>query len=124
MRSVFIHLWDTTEADVAATLDSMCTPDRDGRWLLLVGEDDPCLYVCFYRDGPREVERWTERFASQGGPPTVIVGVDISGRHDGWPQARAFVAGLPARQRGVATDDDRGRLWTRGEVTEDQAPKG
>jgi len=34
------------------------------------------------------------------------------------------VAELLARHRGVATDDDWARLWTRDEVAENQAPEG
>lgn len=56
--------------------------------------------------------------------PAAGVAADLSSRHDGWPQAQAFVAELLSRHRGVATDDDQKRLWTRDEVAKDQVPEG
>jgi len=117
MRSVFVHVWRTSEAEVAAALDRAYVVEVD-QWLLQVG-DDPYLYISFYRDGPREDDSWSSRFSDFGGPPAVSVIADISGRHEGWAEAQSFVLMLLGGFEGVASDDGGLRLWSRDEIAQD-----
>ena len=87
LRSVFAHLWHTTEGEVSTALDRLY-PTQGRPWVLEV-DGDPCLYIDFYRDGPVEDDEWGTRFTSHGGPPAVSVIADISGRHEGWPEVRS-----------------------------------
>jgi hypothetical protein len=122
LRSMFVHLWDTTEAESAATLDALCPGQRHPWFVRYNG--DTYLFVDFYQDGPAEDEDWAARFKSQDGLPSVTIMVAISGRHDGWPETQAFVAELLGRFRGVATDDGWARLWLRDEIAEDHVIDG
>ena len=117
LRSVYVHLWQTSDVAVRSALNDLCVHEKDS-WQARI-DGDPYLYVDFYRDGPAEFEDWTARFASHGGPPDITVVADVSGRHDGWPQVQAFVVALLHRFPGVATDDDWIRLWQREEVAAD-----
>jgi len=122
LRSVFIHLWRTTEQEVAAAVARMY-PAQARPWTVEVG-GNPCLYIDFYRDGPVEDDERETRFSSRGGPPDVSVIADISGRHDGWPEVRDFVVEMLRCFEGVATDDDWLRLWSREEIENDQVVSG
>jgi hypothetical protein len=122
LRSIFVHLWRTSEAEVSAALDRSYTNDGP-QWLSEVGED-PYLYISFYRDGPLEDDSWTSRFSALGGPPPVSLIADVSGRHEGWPEAQSFVVKLLSEFEGVATDDGGLRLWSRDEVAEDRQVDG
>jgi len=117
MRSVFVHLWNTSERDVAAALDRLF-PTQGRPWAFEVN-DDPCLYIDFYRDGHIEDEDWLTRFSARGGPPAVSVIANISGRHEGSKQASQFVTWLLSEFEGVTTDDDWLHLWTLEEVQND-----
>jgi hypothetical protein len=123
MRSVFVHLWRTSEAEVSAALDHAYTKDGDEHWLGQV-DDDPYLYIRFYREGPLEDESWSSRFSKCPGPPTVSIVADVSGRHDGWREAQAFVVALLEEFEGVATDDAGLRLWCLEEVDADRRIDG
>ena len=122
MRSVFLYFWGTNEESMAATL-SVTYPTQSHPWVCFVKED-PCLYIDFYRDGPKEADDWGTRFASKGGPPTVSVGVDVSGRHEGWPEVQEFVVWLLGLFPGMAEDEMGARLWTRDEIKEDRVIDG
>jgi hypothetical protein len=122
LRSVFAHLWNTTEGEVAAALDRLY-PTQGRPWVLEV-DGDACLYVDFYRDGPVEDDEWHTRFSSRAGPPAVSVIADISGRHEGWPEVRDFVARVLGTFDGVATDDGWLHLWSRDEVQNDHVVAG
>ena len=122
MRSVLAHLWRTSEREVSAALDATYTKEV-GQWLWQV-EDDPFVYISFYRDGAIEDELWWSRFSEFGGPPAVSVIANISGRHDGWLEAQAFVVKLLSTFEGVAADDGGLRLWSRDEVAEDRQVDG
>lgn len=122
MRSIFVHLWHTTEDEVAAALDRLY-PMQSRPWLLKVDED-VCLYIDLYRAGATEDDEWHTRFPSRGGPPAVSVIADISGRHEGWPEVREFVTQILGAFDGVATDDDWLHLWSLGEVQNDRVIGG
>jgi hypothetical protein len=122
LRSVFAHLWHTTEREVAAALDRLY-PTQGRPWLMEV-DGDPRLYIEIYHDGPVEDDEWHTRFSSCGGPPAVSVIANISGRHDGWPEVREFVARVLGTFDGVATDDDWSHLWSHDEVQSDSVVAG
>jgi hypothetical protein len=107
MRSVIIHLHDTTEPEVAGFLQEMYPFQKGSPWIADVA-GDACLYIDFYRDGPTErgPERWAEVVASFGGEPSVSVIADVSGRHQGDEQIHQFVSSLLARFRGAIEGDD------------------
>ncbi len=122
MRSVFVHLWNTSDRPVAAALDRLF-PGPGPAWVA-ERSGDPYLYINFYRDGPLEDEQWFTRFKGRGGPPAVSVVADVSGRHDGWVEARAFIVGLLGLFDGAATDDDWLRLWSCADVAADRRVDG
>jgi hypothetical protein len=117
MRSVFVHLWHTSEHDVAAALDRLY-PGPRLPWELRIG-GNWYLGIDFYRDGPAEDDDWPGRFAGRGGPPAVSVVADITELHDGRDQARDFATRLLSAFDGVATDDGWRHLWTRNQVRDD-----
>jgi hypothetical protein len=123
MRSVCVHLWNASEGEVTAILDKLYVSDHGLQWLDEIG-GDAHLFVRLYREGPAESEDWERRFSSQGEPPSVSVLADISGRHDGWEQAQAFVVHMLEHFRGVAEDDGGLRFWSKEEVQADQRVNG
>jgi hypothetical protein len=115
VRTVFAHLWDTTEPAVAAALGTAYPEQPGPTWVASVA-GDPCLYISIYRQGPIEYPNWATRFDAVGGHPAVSVAADISGRHNGWPQVNEFMGLLLGRFRGLAEDDDSERLWSLAEL--------
>jgi hypothetical protein len=122
VRSIVIHLWQVNEDAVASALNT-AVPMQARPWTFMV-EDDPCLYIDFYHDGPIKHEDWSERFRSRSGPPSVSVIVDISGRHEGWPQAQQFTVWLLKQFDGIAEDDGAVRFWSREEIEQDKVIDG
>ena len=98
-------------------------PGQRHPWLGLA-KGDPCLYVDFYRDGATEYGDWNTRFGTRGGPPAVSVRADISGRQNGWPEARELAVLLLSRFSGVAEDDLAERFWSREEIEQDRVVNG
>jgi hypothetical protein len=123
LRSVFVHLWNTSEGDVTAAFDWLYASNGPAAWMIL-REGDPCIYIEFYGDGPVEDEGWSTRFADRGGPPSVSVIANISGRHDGWLEAQAFVVDTLTSFDGMARDDGGLRLWSGSEVRADTRVEG
>jgi hypothetical protein len=116
MRSVLVFLRNTTESEVEAYLDAEYPSQRDP-WVVRVG-GDPCLYIHFCRDGPREHEpdEWADILQRFGGEPAVAVIAFVSGRHPGDEQVAAFVGGFLSRFSGAAMDEDTLHLWSLAEV--------
>ena len=116
MRSVFVYLRETTEADVAAYLDRAYPAQREP-WLV-TSAGDPCLYINFYRDAPREFEPedWANLVQRFGGEPAVGVMADVSGRHPGDEQAFDFVTDLLSSFSGAAQDEYTVHLWSLDEL--------
>lgn len=117
MRSVFVLLRDTTEADVAAYLDRTYPSGPRPPWLLR-GVVNPYLYIDFYRAfsvdcDPEEYEELTRQF---GGKPAVAVQADVSGSITGGEQALDFVTGLLGSFSGAAIDDYSSHLWSLSEL--------
>jgi hypothetical protein len=125
VRSVFVLLRDTTEAEVAGYLDRSCPSPPRPPWLLL-GGDGAFLYITFYQDlsvecDPEEYADLTGRF---GGEPAVAIMADVSGRIPGDEQAFGFVTGLQGHFRGAAMDDFTTHLWSLDELRAEHLVSG
>jgi hypothetical protein len=118
MRSVFVHLADCTEQEVASFLD-MELPGKRLPWLISSGADAaPALYIDFYSDHrselePAELECLSRAFAGRM-PVTVIA--DVTGRIPGSHEVSSFVTMLLGRWSGFAQDDHSSRLWSIEEI--------
>ncbi|WP_145361093.1 hypothetical protein [Alienimonas californiensis] len=124
MRSVFVFLRGTTEEEIAAYLDGAYPAQREP-WLA-TSADDPCLYINFYRGGPRELgpEGWTDLVRRFGGEPSAGVMADVSGRHPGDEQVFDFVTSLLAIFSGSAQDEYTEHLWSLDELRSGQLVSG
>jgi hypothetical protein len=118
MRSVFVYLRDTTEAEVAAFLTATYPTQPPHTWVRLASEDDAFLYIDFYYDGQseHEPEDWQALVAAFGGEPAVALMADVSGRHPGDAEVREFVRAVLGRFSGAAKDDYTDHLWSLEEV--------
>jgi hypothetical protein len=124
MRSILIHLWQTDESAVAKALGEAISYQQEQNQWTVFKEGDACLCIWIYRDGAMEVEDWERRFDTVGGLPSVSVMVDISGRHEGWPETQRLAAWLLRRFEGVAEDDGLERFWRLDEIEEDRVIDG
>ena len=117
MRSVFIHLRETTEGEVAIFLQRIYTFQTGPPWVLTLN-GDPCLWIDFYRDASREFEPkdWARLVKALGCEPVVSLVVEVSGRHPGDDQVRSVIATTLGEFQGVAQDDFTTRFWTAEEV--------
>jgi hypothetical protein len=123
MRSVFVHLSECVEAEVAQFLDSKFRRAADGTWS---DGDDVTTWVKFYRDvefeyDPSVLDRLRRRFS---GKLLVSVVADISGRVTGRDEAKTFVGSMLKRWPGVAMDDHSDRFWVLDEVVEEKECDG
>jgi hypothetical protein len=114
----------TTEVEVAAYLDCAYPWQREP-WVALVS-GDACLYINFYRDGPREHEPdvWADLVRRFGDEPAVGVIAHVSGRHPGDAQVADFVAGLLTQFSGAAMDAYTTHLRSLAEVRGDHRVAG
>jgi hypothetical protein len=118
MRSVVVHLRDTTESEVAAFLQQ-AYPSQQGPTWIAQASGDACLYIDFHPCSPSATppEEWQAIVREFGGAPAVSVIADVSGRHPGGDQVREFVTRLLARFSGAATDDYSKHMWSLHEIT-------
>jgi hypothetical protein len=125
MRSIFIHLRDVSEDEVAAFL-TRSYPLQPGPPWILDKSRDPVLYIDFYRDLDHEfeIEDWLAVCESLGGSPTVSLVADVSGRYPGDEEVRSFVSLLLGAFEGVAQDDYSPHCWTREQVMTGHAVQG
>jgi hypothetical protein len=124
MRSILIHLWNTTPPAVEAAFPEKLVlnpsvKEIPGKWLLKI-DDEIYLHISFYQTGPVELEDWNTRFNTIGSPPPVSISVSISDDHDGWDQTRDFALWLLSKFQGAAEDDSALRFWTHPEIEADQ----
>jgi hypothetical protein len=113
LRSVFVLLRGTNEAEVAAYLDGAYPTHPKPPWILC-GGDGPRLYVRFYRDLCNECD--ADLIHRLGGEPTVAVMADVSGRDPGDEEVLIFATGLLDRFSGAAMDDYTEHLWSLAEL--------
>ena len=118
MESVFVHLRDASESEVADYLARTYPFCPGPNWIMDVA-GDPALYIDFYRDLESELEDEEKMSLAQclSHMPTVSVVADISGRHlTGDSHVRDFVCGLLTVFEGVAQDDYTYHWWTREQI--------
>jgi hypothetical protein len=117
VRSVFVHLRDATENEVAEFLQRTY-PFQQGPPWICDAAGDPCLYIDFYRDRLREMEPedMVALATALGGEPATSVVADVSGRHYGDEQVRSFVTTMLGKYAGVAQDEYTKHCWTAAEV--------
>jgi hypothetical protein len=117
VRTIFLHLREATEEQVASFLTEAFPSQNGPPWILAVG-DDPCLYVDFRRNWqaesePEEIECLR---AVLGGGPSVSLSADVSGRHPGDAEVRNFVSQVLSEFDGVAEDEYTEGFWTKAEI--------
>ena len=116
MRSVFVHLREATEVEVAEYLSQMYAAGGEQQWTMRDRKDDPLLYIGFYRDMNTEFE--TEDYFSLleklGGEPSLSIVAYVSGA--GAEEARKFACDILGRWDGLAQDDHCDYFWTRDEI--------
>ncbi|EGF92699.1 hypothetical protein ABI_11360 [Asticcacaulis biprosthecium C19] len=117
MRSVIVHLIETTEAEVSAFLETRYPTQAGPPWVAL-SNNEQCLYINFYTHlleeaGPDELSELERRL---GLMPSISVIADISGRHSGDLEVEAFITVMLTKFSGVAGDDYTARFWTLDEI--------
>ena len=117
MRSVVIHLADTTRDTVRERLSVFAGPANGDEWRY-PGSSKPILYISFYENYEREFEPNELRplQAALGKMPDVIVIANISGRTPGDAEVRQFVECLLGTFCGVAHDGYSDHCWTLVEI--------
>jgi len=117
MRTVLVHLRNTTEEQVVNFLKRTYTYQAGPPWICDVG-GDACLYINIYRD--MELESEPESIANLCNElrcrPTVSISADVSGRHPGDEQVREFVSILLSQFEGLAQDEFTEGFWTLDEI--------
>ena len=124
MRSVFIYFREAGVDEVSTWLTSNCKyQGENAPWLVLKAED-PVLYIniedgveCLNKaDEHGYADEYKAVVASFGHKPSVVLSVDVSGRHDGTQEVEWLVKNLLALHRGYAQDDYSDHLWTHEEL--------
>jgi len=117
MRTVFVHLRDTTEKEVAAFLQRTYPAQKGPPWIYEVA-GEACLYIDLYRDHLKEFEPQglLNLVQALNGEPVTSVGADVSGRYKGDDQVHAFVTTMLTEYAGVAMDDYSYHCWTLTEI--------
>ena len=125
MRTILVHLRDAHEKDVADYLNHTY-PVQPGPPWILDAAGDAVLFINFYRDLGTEYsdEDMTALVKFLGREPKISVSVDISGRHKGNQEIRAFVCGLLSEFQGVAQDEYTNHFWTMEEIANGFRVKG
>lgn len=125
MRSVFVHLRETTEKRVAAFLQRTYPFQQGPPWICDI-RGDACLYIDFCSDVRKEFEPedWRGLLAALGGEPQISIVADISGRHPGDEQVHAFVLTLLAQFKGIAQDDYTRHCWTTEDIRSGRKVEG
>ena len=117
MRTIFVHLLEATEEQVASFLTEAFPSQKGSPWIVAVA-GDPCLYIRFCRNWqaesePQEIECLR---AALGGDPSVSLSADVSGRHPGDAEVREFVFLVLSEFDGVAEDEFTEGFWTKAEI--------
>ncbi len=120
MRSIFIHLAETTREDVAVFLSRMF-PGQAQPWLHPVPPKDNALYIDFSEPEPEDMP---EIFSILGNQPFVSLVANVSGRHPGDQEVAYFIQLCLTAFKGVAQDDYSAHAWTLLEIQEGQQHQG
>ena len=126
MRSVVIHLVNTTRDEVRTRLTQFAQAEHGDRWLYPPEAPQPSLYIEFYEDYERELEadELARLKSALGQKPEVTVIADISGRVPGDNEVRAFIECLLSAFRGVAQDEYSHHWWSLAEICSGAKPEG
>ena len=126
MRSVYVYLKSAPLTDVSEWLTRNCVYQGiDSPWLV-VKENDPVMYIRIEpgneymafmakHDCEDEIEAVVQAF---GGPPSLVIIVDISGRHDGTSEVHDLMKGLLSTYDGYAQDDFSEHLWSYEQIAD------
>jgi hypothetical protein len=123
MRTVWVVTFDALPEMLEHHLDRLYLREAGRDWTCETTDHDPVLYISMdrandldYCDEAADILRMTNR------RPT-LVAADVSGRHPGDEQVRAFVESLLTAFAGVAFDDY-GGPWTLEEIRSGTLKKG
>ena len=125
MRSVFLHLRQASESEVAEVLRGLYPRQAGPPWIAEV-EGDACLYVNFDAGGASEQgpDEWARLVGVLGGEPSVSLQCDVSGRYPGDEQVSHFVTEMLSRFGGAAQDDFTPHLWSLNEIRSGHREEG
>jgi len=118
MRSVVIHLADTTRDAVQKRLSEFTEEKAGDQWRYPSGSSTPVLYIEFYDDyqGEFELGELQPLETALGKMPDVSVIANISGRAPADVEVRLFAECLLGTFRGVAEDGYSNHYWTLVEI--------
>jgi hypothetical protein len=114
MRSVYFHLIDVSQFQVAKYLYAISDPSGDDNWSFPRDAAPPVLFVGFNEDLQAEAEAEDLQLltAALGKLPDVVVMADVSDRAPGSIEVMDFAQLLLGKFRGVAWDDYTTHCWT------------
>lgn len=117
MRTIFVHLREATEEQVASFLSEAFPNQKGPPWILSVA-GDAHLYIRFCRNwqAESEAEEIECLRAMLGGKPSVSLSADVSGRHSGDAEMREFVSRILSKFDGLAEDEYTEGFWTMEEI--------
>lgn len=120
MRSVYLYLRSATRPEVERWLSETYRFQAGPAWIVDV-DGDACLFI---EHGEHQLWEWQEAVQSLGWKPTWSITADVSGRHPGDEQVRAFVLSALCRFEGAAMDDYTQHGWKRTEVESNSLVQG
>ncbi len=126
MDSATLHLKHATEPEVAAFLSAVY-PFQGGPPWIVVKNNEPCIYIDFYRDLKAEhSESDREKILrGLGAEPSLSVIANLSGRHHpGATAMREFAMSVLSRFEGIAEDAFSNYVWTLEEIALDHRVNG
>ena len=125
MRSIYVFLCSVDKYVVQESLLFAAVHRADFDDWVLPNADDPVLYVSVdtdvQGDEPENIEAVRATLVEE---PSVVVVVDVSGRHQGADEAKEFTIAALSRFPGVAQDDYSSHAWTREQILADELIDG
>jgi len=114
MRSVYFHLTDVSQFQVAKYLYAISDPSGDDNWSFPRDASPPVLFLGFNDDLAAEAEQedMDLLIAALGKMPDVVLMADISDRVPASIEVMEFAQLLLEKFRGVAWDDYTTHCWT------------
>ncbi len=128
MRSILLHLKNTTQAEVTAHLDQECRhrslSGRNKQWSWCT-EEEPVLYIGFINAaqdlGAEDLEIVRQALGSE---PSVTIAVDVSGQSGGDAEVPDFISYVLLAFEGVAQDDYTSHVWYLDEILSEVQKEG
>ncbi|WP_164929082.1 hypothetical protein [Gloeobacter violaceus] len=118
MRSIVIHLADTTREAVRTQLSEIAEYTSGDEWRYPHRSSAPVLYIQFYDDYEREVEpgEMNSLASELDQMPSVSIIAHVSGRVPGGAEVRWFTESVLGTFRGLAQDEYSPHYWTVAEI--------